>query len=208
MGGTWLPSWLGLAWTTVFAAVLAVHLRHMVVMAGRNRLWHGAHVLVAAAMIVMVVPADRMILPAGWGAAIFGVVATTVAGGLFGSGTLRGSAGRLWLLVVLDMAAMAYMFAMASAPTVAWLSVALAALSVLQAWAWYSGRLGAYLASEGLGAAAGGRSRGGGGRMPTATDVEREAHSPANRATLTLMGLGMAYMLLAMQFGSGAMAGM
>ena len=39
----------------------------------------GVHVLLAAAMIVMVVPADRMIVSAGWGAVVFGVAATTSA---------------------------------------------------------------------------------------------------------------------------------
>lgn len=212
MGGSWLPSWFGLIWSALLAAVLAVHLWHVVVMVGRNRLWHGVHVLVAAAMIVMYLPGDRMTVSGGWGAALFGVIAVILVGGLVGDGTLRGAAGRLWLLAVLDLVVMAYMFASTTVPTPPWLTVGLAALFVLQAAAWAGGRLCSYLATGGLGVSGiavqdGATSSDGRRLLPVAT-VDRELHGTAIRATLAVMGLGMAYMLLVMQFGSGGMAGM
>jgi hypothetical protein len=213
----WLPSWLGLAWATIFAVILIAHFWHIVIMTGRDRLWHSVHVLMALGMIVMFVPTSRMIVPSTVGMAFF--AATAVAGAclLVWDYAHRHNIGQLWAASVIDLAVMIYMFAMMSTRVV-WLTILLALWLVLQAAGWATGRLWAVLEAGGLGGARPVQAR-----IPAAAEItagaatrqphqDPAAHStPAHlhshgarvviSTTLTLMGLGMAYMLIAMQFG-------
>ncbi len=224
MENLWLPSWLGLTWTAVFAIVLTVHLWHVVVMTGQHRLWHGVHVLMAVGMIVMFAPTDRMIVSGGFGAVVFGTAAAGLAGALLGERVARGAGvGRLWLVSLVDLAAMSYMFAMMSIRLV-WLTLPLVAWFALQATGWASGRLCTVLADRGLdgpslvsapaltavGATATSTPPGVVGTrfqlLPDPGEAHHGAvHSSAIRVTLSLMAVGMAYMLIAMQFGMRGM---
>jgi Domain of unknown function (DUF5134) len=220
----WLPSWLGLAWATIFAVILIAHLWHIVVMTGRDRLWHSVHVLMALGMIVMFAPTGRMIVPSAAGMAFFAATAVAVACPLVWEYAHRHDIGRLWLLNVIDLTAMVYMFAMMSTRVV-WLTIPLALWLVLQAAGWVTGRLWAVLEAGGLGGTRPVQTR-----IPAATKIttrpaarqpyqDLTAHStPAHNhshgarvvisTTLTLMALGMAYMLIAMQFGMHPMPDM
>lgn len=220
----WLPSWLGLAWATIFAVILIAHLWHIVVMTGRDRLWHSVHVLMALGMIVMFAPTGRMIVPSRVGVAVFAASAVAVACLFVWEYAYRHNIAQLWAASVIDLAAMVYMFAMMFT-RVLWLTILLAVWLVLQAAGWVTGRLWAVLEAGGLGGtrpvqtqvpAATKITTGPATRQPhqdlTAYSTPAHNHSHGARVvistTLTLMGLGMAYMLIAMQFGMHPMPGM
>jgi Domain of unknown function (DUF5134) len=220
----WLPSWVGLAWATIFVVILIAHLWHIVVMTGRDRLWHCVHVLMALGMIVMFAPTGRMIVPSTVGMAFFAVIAVAGAGLLVREHAHHHNIGQLWLLNVIDLTTMVYMFAMMSTRVV-WLTILLAVWLLLQAAGWVTGRLWAVLEVGGLGGTRPVQTRvpaatkittGPAARQPyqdlTAHGIPAHNHSHGARVvistTLTLMGLGMAYMLIAMQFGMHPMPGM
>jgi hypothetical protein len=221
----WLPRWLALGWTFVFALILLVHLWHLLVLSGRQRLWHGVHVLMATGMIAMTVPATAMRLPIA-GAAVFGAAAALIGCLLTLEGAGGDRIGPLWVAATIDLAAMAYMFAMTSAHR-PWISAALAAWFVLQALGWASGRLSTVLAANGLGrraqllpvAAVGVTATGAGATTPVSAPDDpgepapltgprghRAAHHVTVRASLALMSTGMAYMLVIMQWAVMVMA--
>jgi hypothetical protein len=130
----------------------------------------------------------------------------------------------LWAVSVIDLTTMVYMFAMMSTRVV-WLTIPLAVWLVLQATGWVTGRLWAVLEAGGLGGTCLVQIR-----VPAATKItigpairqphqdlaacHTAAHNHSHGArvvistTLTLMALGMAYMLIAMQFGMHPMPGM
>lgn len=215
-----LPAWLGLAWTAVLGVVVAVHLWHVAVLSGRNRRWHAAHVLMAIGMIVMFAPAGGTLVPGGLGAAIFAAAAAGLAGVLLAAVAQGARVGRLWLVTLVDLAAMACMFVMMVSTRPGWLAVPLVVWFGLQTAAWASGRLGTVLADGGLGgprdvvigervgvgAVATRRAPGPAGAPTPLSAVPRHGpgHSSAIRMTLSLMALGMAYMLVAMQYGTDA----
>jgi hypothetical protein len=250
---TWIAEPVGWVWVAVFAVVALVHVGHVALMHGRHRRWHAGHVLMAVGMVVMFWPGARSLVPASAGVAVYAVAAAGVAVTLVVS-RLRGArVGWLWLLGVVDFAAMAYMFAMMTT-AVAWLSVLVAVWFVVQAIGWASGWLGRALEHGGLGEPApathpasgltdvvtAGGARGAHGdpdrgagkahdlagvaatatttRARVATTVRRRVIDGGRgdwsvRIALTVMAVGMAYMLLAMQFGPapmsmGGMAGM
>jgi len=230
----WLPSWLGLAWATIFAVILIAHLWHIVVMTGRDRLWHSVHVLMALGMIVMFTPTGRMIVPSRVGMAFFAAIAVAVAGLLVWDYAHGHHIGQLWVANVVDVIAMIYMFAMISTHVV-WLTILLVVWLVLQAAGWVTGRLWGVLEAGGLGGTRLVQTRvpaatkviaGPAARQPhqdlaayttsgnTTPGYSTSAHNHSHGArlvistTLTLMVLGMAYMLIAMQFGMPPMPGM
>lgn len=170
MANPWLPTWLVLAWTAVFAMIVAVHLWHVAVMTGRDRLWHWAHVLSATGMIVMFLPVDAAV-PYRAGVAIFAMAAMIVTGLLGREVARRRSLGRLWPATVIDLAAMAYMFAMMSTRVV-WLTVPLVGWFLLQVAGWSTGRLCTALAAGGLG-----------GPQPTLAAAAPAAHTVIPGAT-------------------------
>lgn len=235
MDSSWIPTWVAVAWTVVFAGVLAIHLRNMValrrmvVVTGRSRLWHGVHVLMALGMIDMYWPTGTMPV----GARPAQVVYAGAAAGLGAMIAIDAVRYRrpvwLWTIAVVDMVAMAYMFLLTSIDALAAVTVLLAVWSVAQSLGWASGFLAtaapygdsaAVQATRVLGGHApapdtAARASAGGQAPATSTAVVaaavagpvarpvtvRAAHTRPSRVTLTLMNVGMAYMLLAMQFG-------
>lgn len=255
----WLPPLAGTVWAGLFVLVALVHLGHVAVMSARHRCWHAGHVLMAAGMVVMFWPGGSMLVPAPVGVGIYAVATATPAVAVVLARARGNRVGVLWLVTVLDLAAMVYMFAMMS-HRVAWLSVAAAVWFAAQAVGWAGGWLGAVLERGGLGepvpathagsaaaaagmagngaaeqvrvpqvgsenppvAQAGGSGAGSGAVTATltattvATAVRRGVSRVVDggrrdwsvRVTLTVMAVGMSYMLLAMQFGISAMPSM
>jgi hypothetical protein len=220
MMNSWLPPWLGLALVTVFGIILIVHLYHVIVLAGRERLWHGVHVLMATGMIVMFAPTGRMVLGTVVSGSVFAAAAVTLAGRLVWERGRGHHIGMLWLVATVDLAAMGYMFAMMDLRLL-WLTIVLAGWFVGQATGWTTGRLYATLALGGLGgpppdrpvsAATARTPTGCAGKQPhrgSHHHLDRgSSHPTVIRATLAVMSMGMAYMLIAMQFGTAPMTGM
>jgi hypothetical protein len=213
---SWMPLWAGAAWVVVFVAILGVHLRHMVTMRGRARVWHATHVLMALGMIDMAWPADVMPVGSGVGEIVFGaaaIVALSLVAIDIGNGD---TPAWLWLIAGVGLAAMVYMFAMTSV-RITELSVALAAWFVVEAIGWVSGVFSTLARRVGLGAPLRYATRtvemttAGAGRpvVSTVSVPEVPEHDPVRgipvRLSLAGMSIGMAYMLLAMQFGMSAM---
>ncbi len=151
MMNAWMPYPVAVGWTVIFAMVAVVHLGHAAVMGWRHRLWHCGHVFMALGMIAMFWPATPLLgMPAAAGTWVFGVVAG-LSVLILAIAWQRGvRLGPLWLVSVLDAAAMAYMFAMMS-DRLAWLSVWAAAWFTALTIGWASGWLGAVLERGGLG---------------------------------------------------------
>lgn len=203
----YLPTWAAVLVTVLLLAVLAVHLRHVVALEGRHRMWHGVHVLMAAGMVVMVAPTQVPLLPAPAGAAGYGVAAAILLGLVVTVPVPPQRIGALWLVSVLDLAAMAYMFAL-PALGIAWVTVLLALWFVVQAVGWLTAGLLAALDDGGLGTP-----------LPPAAAARRSVAAPSRPATthttssrvvlrlsLGFMAAVMAAMLLAMQFPPPGMA--
>jgi hypothetical protein len=107
-----LPSWLAVIWTLAFLAIIASHVRHVIQSEGQRRWWHSGHVAMAIGMTFMFAPAsiDHFNIPPGFWSLAFanGAIAImlwTLVQGLAGRGT-----NLLWMLIALDLGAMAYMW--------------------------------------------------------------------------------------------------
>ncbi|MGH3851892.1 MAG: DUF5134 domain-containing protein [Pseudonocardiaceae bacterium] len=184
MANSWLPVWLRVVASGAFVVVLLTHVRHLVTAGPRGRVWHAGHVLMALGMLDMVAPTTGILVPAWAGEVIFAGAALAVAG-FVGAELARGRRlGWLWPVVGVDLAAMVWMFAM-PAPRLGWLTGLLVGWFALQATGWATGRLD----------------------TAADPDVCRSAHRVSVRATLAVMGVGMAYMFLAMQLGMSPMPG-
>lgn len=140
MSNSWLPTWLGAAWTVVFVVVLLVHLGHLFQMTGRARGWHATHVLMAFGMIDMVWPQHSVLVGRVGGVAVFTVAAVAVAVFAVVDGVRHGRWNRLWAISALDLALMAYMFQL-TASTVQVLTLLATAWFVVEAVAWATGQL-------------------------------------------------------------------
>jgi hypothetical protein len=220
MMNSWLPPWLGLTLATVFGVILIVHLYHVIVLTGRERLWHCVHVLMAAGMIVMFTPNDQMVISNGVGEVVFAATAVTLTGLLVRERAHGHHIGTLWRIAAIDLAAMVYMFAMMDLRLL-WLTIALVGWFVVQATGWSTGRLYATLTHGGLGGSPSDRPVSAAtARTPTGSAGKQShrasrhhpdrgsSHHTVIRGTLTVMSMGMAYMLIAMQFGMAPMPGM
>ncbi|WP_094930859.1 DUF5134 domain-containing protein [Pseudonocardia sp. MH-G8] len=201
MPNPWLPTWVVVVFAAVFVVIMLLHVQHVVEMGSPRRWWHGGHVLMAAAMLVMLVPIGGLPAVGPLGSS----VCAAAAAGLGGSRlVLHRPAPRslLWPLLVVDLLAMAYMFAMEAVGT-AWLTLPLVAWFVLQAWGWFGGGLFPMVAA--LGAADPPAARGASntpvGQVPAVVRALPGTGDLALRISLATMATGMAYMLLAMQFG-------
>jgi len=201
MSSSWIPAWAGLAWLLIYAVIAAGHAGHLAAAERSVRLWHAAHVLMALGMIDMFWPGGVMPVGSGAGQALFGGGAAVVVAAIAVAAARGRPAGRIWVLTAADLAVMAYMFALSSVRYLIVLTVILAAWQLAEAIAWASGYLSPAVAHAPVAAAAG----------PGAITVPRPASSGHNgralRASLALMNLGMAYMLVAIQFGMAGMAG-
>lgn len=250
MTNTWIPESVGIVWAALFGLVVLVHLGHVVILRGPHRRWHVGHVLMAAGMIVMFAPTPGgMLVGPVVGTVVFVAAAGLLAVLLVIARCLGHRIGRLWLVSVIDLAWMAYMFAMMSSSRLAWLSVLGAVWFGAQAVGWAGGRLGRVLERGGLGedgvaavrpglavgttilvnsgppstppqspTSAPGSSRrpaelGGRGSGTVQSELLAEGVVDGGRrdwsvrVTLTVMAVGMAYMLLAMRFGMVPMPG-
>ena len=201
MGNSWIPPGVAVAVAIVFLLVVFNHIWHMALVGGRHRLWHAGHILMALGMIIMFLPGPRMLVPTTAGIAVFTLAAVALAGYLLTS-RLRGrGVGALWLASVLDLVWMALMFDRMDSHTPRWLGVVGAAWFGAQALAWASGLLGRVLDQHGLGPAS----------SPAQPEeqyhgiVDGGTHDWSVRVSLTLMGLGMAYMFLALAYGMASM---
>ncbi len=198
-----LPLWMGVAWTVVFLAIAASHLRHMAQTTGQRRAWHSCHVLMAVGMAFMYAPAqiDPLAVPTAAWKLVF------AAAGIIAAVWAIGGVGRvstlIWLLTSIDMAAMLYMWSGPRSDTapVTWLlTTYLLAEGVMWALDLYRRLDGAtpivswrILASES-------------GATMSAVSIGAEATASGSllgeldiSASMVAMALGMAYMLVAMQ---------
>lgn len=218
----WIPAPVAVVWLILFALIAFTHIVHAAKLPGRLRLWHSCHVFMAAGMILMFWPAEPLAgMPAAFGVWSYiiaaGVLALCVAIAWWRFSQLQ----VLWLVSVVDFAAMAYMFAMSTLVT--WLSLIVATWFIAQTLAWASdlpGRMGAPTDcarrkhTDAIGPTANQRNDGlylsGDTRMsaPSKTPLIQSGgdhHDWPVRVTLAVMAAGMAYMILAMQFGMSGM---
>jgi Domain of unknown function (DUF5134) len=199
-----LPPWMGVAWTVVFLAIGASHLRHMAQTTGQRRSWHSCHVLMAVGMAFMYAPAqiDPLAVPSAFWKLVF------AAAGIIAAVWAISGVGRvstlIWLLTSIDMAAMLYMWSGPRRADTAPLTWLLTAYLLAEAVMWaldlhrrldgatpiVSWRL---LASE-SGATVSAAS------IATETAASGSLLGELNiSASMIAMALGMAYMLIAMQ---------
>lgn len=220
MNSSWIPTWVAMAWTLVFIVVMVVHIRHMITLTGRTRVWHATHILMALGMIAMFWPSGSMFVAASAGEVVFSTAVLLVLAVAAADLVCEGIPAWLWLIAVIDLGSMVYMFAMTSIRYEA-LTVVLAVWCVAESAGWATGRLldpllvfaGTPITTPGLTSAPNHA-----GDQPTSHARRDEprgrgpgqhtGHTKDLRITLTLMGLGMAYMLLAMQYGMPAMGSM
>ncbi|MEU0529048.1 DUF5134 domain-containing protein [Amycolatopsis tolypomycina] len=178
-----MPDWLRAAWATGFVVITAVHLRHTLGMAGRDRWWHAAHTVLAAGMAVMfLVPRAAASGLYGQGTFVFAALAVGAAGAVF-RWRSDGRAALLWAVSTVDVVIMAAMCAEPQPwPVVAGYGVAVYLAAVAVAWAlgWWD-RVAESSTRES-----------GSVRVATATDL-------STRVSLAGMAAGMAFMLVAMR---------
>lgn len=226
MMNAWIPTPVAVVWLILFALIAFTHIVHAANLPGRFRLWHSCHVFMAAGMMIMFWPAEPLAgMPAGIGIWSYliaaGVLMLCVAIAWWRSSQLE----TLWLVSVVDFAAMAYMFAMSM--FVAWLSLLAATWFIAQTIAWASGLPGRIDAASGVASRTQTDAISPSTTKPPASDLKvsdasanASAPDPAKtglvqlpggrhdwsvRITLALMAAGMAYMILAMQFGMPSM---
>lgn len=159
-------------------------------------------------MIVMYLPTPSMLVSAPVGSAVFAAAALASAGLLLAWSVQRRTGGLLWLLLLLDLAWMAYMFQAMVAP-IRWVSILGVVWFAAVAVGWGSDLFGRILAPWAAGAtqvAAVGSS--GDAERPPSGIPEGEAHDRLLRASPTAMALAMSYMFLTMVVGSSTMADM
>lgn len=174
-----LPTWVQIAGVVLFLVVAALHVRHALGKLLWTRVWHGAHELMAFGMIAMLVPAISSAVSGPLGTGLFGLAAVLA---LVRAGFESVRARRwLWVLTAVDLAAMAYMFAMPMLPWVTWL---LASWLLVQAAGWAVRFL-----------------------VPVEEGGQDHGDLPL-RLSLVAMDLGMVAMLAAMQVAMQAMRAM
>ena len=228
MSNTWLPVWLESLLVLGFVVVLLLHVRHAITMEGWSGLWHGVHVLMAIGMIDMAWPESSPPVGSTAGEVVFGLAAVALLVVATLPATRRRGVPWLWLVGVVDLAAMAYMFAMMSHRYLG-LTLILTAWFVLETVAWAGGLLATLaqrrslvpdaevvvaIVSDGNSdetdpqakdAAIGAQGLRGPTTAtlpaPTTVLLLRRTKAWSIRVSLSAMSLAMAYMLLAMQFG-------
>jgi Domain of unknown function (DUF5134) len=194
-----LPAWLGVVMAAVFLAIFVNHLRHALESSAQRRLWHVGHVAMALGMAFMFAPASLDPFAASavfWQATFVGVL-VLLAGWLARQALLQRGASGLWVLLAIESWAMLYMWSPGAMQTpLSWLLIAYLAV---ESGLWTSGRvLGVdrdVLPSGGYDFAGGGRGIGV-LRVAATTTLACERDL---RVTMTVMTLGMAYMVFAMQ---------
>ncbi len=106
-----LPLWLSVIWVLALGAVTASHFMVAGFARGEARAWSGAHALMGLGMIYMFLPwAGSPPVPARALVVLFAGAAAVGLLALAGAWNDVRPVRAMWLLVTLDMAAMAYMF--------------------------------------------------------------------------------------------------
>jgi hypothetical protein len=109
-----LPGWSQIAWTTGLLIVAAAHLRHAWRAHGKVRWWHGSHVLMTAGMICMYFPPAMMshlfMVVKGPCLVIFSVAAAALITTTLMAWVRERRPDPLWLLITMDITAMACMW--------------------------------------------------------------------------------------------------
>jgi len=190
-----LPEWLAVIWTLVFIAVVVIHALHLRDTHGQRRVWHSGHVLMALGMAFMFAPAsiDHFNIPSGFWQLAFANGALAILAWMLAQALTRRAINVLWLMMAIDLGAMAYMFSPSGfqAP-LTWLLVA---YFLTQAVLWASDRMREVDHKTLL---AGGLS------VTPEGAVAMSAAEPLVcfrdlRVSMFAMTLGMAYMFAAMQ---------
>lgn len=180
-------------WTCIgiSALALAVHLRHVRRMSGAERLWHGGHAFMAAAM-------GFMLLPDGVGTTssmLWFLGSGCAAGAGLAYALVRHWEGARfdlpWVTLVVGLAATAYMWLMMAGIAAAPLTYGVVAWLVCETLGWFTGVLSA---GQSLPPPRPAVAASLAVRQPLAM-----AATAADRLALGLLGLGMAYLLVAMQ---------
>jgi len=200
-----LPVWIAVAWTAAFMLIAASHLRHMTQTSGQQRPWHACHVLMAVGMAFMYAPArlDPVVVPSSFWKLVFagaGLIAALWA--LAGNGRVS---TLIWLLSSVDLGAMLYMWSGSprhpgTAPLTWLLTAYLLVASMMWALDLYRRFDGStpivswrVLASEsGVALAAGAERTAGVGTGSLLGELDISA-------SMIVMAIGMAYMLVATQ---------
>lgn len=167
-----LPSWVGLLGSAILALVAAFHLVHAVTARGPRQRWHASHVLMALGMVDMLWPSGAMPVTGREGVAVFATAAALFAFVEVRNPTRGGGTRWLAIVGVVNLAAMAYMFAM---PAAAWAPLTLVLVI------WCATQLTGWPARAG-------------GVAPT--------HARAARSAVAVMSIAMGYMLLTMQWAA------
>lgn len=190
-----LPAWLAVLWTLVFVAIAVVEVRNLLDSAGARRLWHAGLLLMAFGMAFMFAPPsiDHFDIPSGFWQLAFANGALAILACMLAQALSRQTINVLWLLVAIDLAAMAYMWSPSGfqAP-ITWLLVVYFAA---QALLWASNRMGNF-----------DHNMLPGGRVPVTPNGALAATAAAPliggrylRLALCAMTLGVAYMFAALQ---------
>ena len=183
-----LPLWLQVIWVIALAAVTAGHLLTLGFARDQARLWSGAHALMGLGMIYMFLPwVGEPPIPARAFVVVFAAAAAVSLIALAGAWNDARPVRVMWVLVTLDMAAMAYMFQLVDSG--AWLlTYALVAWYFASAIGWSYG-----VADAGLTKCCAVPF----GQLPPIPPL------PLARAGQAVMGVAMAWMFLAMDPHAG-----
>jgi hypothetical protein len=134
-----LPLWVQVVWVLLLAAVTAMHLLTLGFARARAQVWTGAHTLMGAGMLYMYLPwSSAPPIPDGAFVAVFAGLTVVGLLGLAGDWNEGRPVRMMWVLVTVDLAAMAYMFSLAHAG-VGLLTYALAGWYAALAIVWSSG---------------------------------------------------------------------
>ena len=190
-----LPSWLAVLWTLVFIAILVIHARHVLDSEGQRRVWHSGHVLMALGMMFMYAPAslDHFNVPSGFWQLVFANASLAIVAWMLYEAFARRAVNVLWLVMAIDLAAMAYMWSPSGfqAP-LTWLLVG---YFTVQSLLWASDRMRSV---DHMTLWGGGMSVSPGGEVAISA-AEPLVCFRDLRLSMFAMTLGMAYMFAAMQ---------
>jgi hypothetical protein len=195
-----LPDWIGVLGTAMFILIAGSHLLHLMRTSGERRWWHVTHVLMAIGMAFMYVPStlDPITISSRFWQGLFAVVAALVALRVVAGLSGRTSANPLWALTGVELGTMVYMWSSGSfVPALTW---TLVAYLVVEAGLW---GVNAYRAVDGDAPLFGWRALApaadGGAVIVAGTGTQSLIGGLDISVSMTAMGLGMAYMLAAMQ---------
>jgi hypothetical protein len=184
------PSWVMYLWIAALAAVLIFHCLHWIRMGGQHRWFHGAHIFMLVGMIYMYA---MMEFTLNWVAKpvwVWLYVLTTAAIVIWMIARIvaKKPFSYLWILALLQQAAMIYMWLPMSS-WVPWFSYALTAYFALEAIGWLVGYLGDTKAGRGFAFGPGDRSG------VVALDHPRFL----DNLSMAVMAASMSYMFVGMQ---------